>query len=96
MPRALLLDGAAYSDLTLFYVVIGGQWERSLFGLIGHGIASVMVGSDWRVVGAARKDDAGAFRDRASARRRALMKSRLSTTALVSFARLTSDPERGR
>ncbi len=44
MLRALLLEGAAYSDLTLFYAFIGGQWERGPFGLIGHGIASVMVG----------------------------------------------------
>lgn len=32
--RALLLEGAAYSDLTLFDAVTGGQWERGLFGLI--------------------------------------------------------------
>ena len=32
--RALLLEGAAYSDLTLFDAVTGGQWERGLFALI--------------------------------------------------------------
>lgn len=32
--RALLLEGAAYSDLTLFDAVTGGQWERGLFALV--------------------------------------------------------------
>ena len=32
--RALLLEGAAYSDLTLFDAVTGGEWERGLFALI--------------------------------------------------------------
>lgn len=32
--RALLLEGATYSDLTLFDAVTGGQWERGLFALI--------------------------------------------------------------
>ena len=32
--RALLLEGAAYSDLTLFDAVAGGPWESGLFGLI--------------------------------------------------------------
>jgi pimeloyl-ACP methyl ester carboxylesterase len=32
--RALLLDGATYSDLTLFDAVTGGEWERGLFALI--------------------------------------------------------------
>jgi pimeloyl-ACP methyl ester carboxylesterase len=32
--RALLLEGAEYTDLTLFDAVTGGQWERGLFGLI--------------------------------------------------------------
>lgn len=32
--RALLLEGAAYSDLTLFDAVTGGDWERGLFALI--------------------------------------------------------------
>lgn len=32
--RALLLDGATYSDLTLFDAVTGGTWEHGLFGLI--------------------------------------------------------------
>jgi pimeloyl-ACP methyl ester carboxylesterase len=32
--RALLLEGADYSDLTLFDAVTGGQWERGLFALI--------------------------------------------------------------
>jgi pimeloyl-ACP methyl ester carboxylesterase len=32
--RALLLEGATYSHLTLFDAVTGGQWERGLFALI--------------------------------------------------------------
>jgi pimeloyl-ACP methyl ester carboxylesterase len=32
--RALLLEGAGCSDLTLFDAVSGGQWERGLFQLI--------------------------------------------------------------
>jgi pimeloyl-ACP methyl ester carboxylesterase len=32
--RALLLEHAAYSDLTLFDAVTGGTWEHGLFGLI--------------------------------------------------------------
>jgi pimeloyl-ACP methyl ester carboxylesterase len=32
--RALLLEGARYSDLTLFDAVTGGEWERGLFALI--------------------------------------------------------------
>jgi pimeloyl-ACP methyl ester carboxylesterase len=32
--RALLLEGATYSDLTLFDAVTGGEWERGLFALI--------------------------------------------------------------
>lgn len=32
--RALLLEGARYSDLTLFDCVSGGQWERGLFAQI--------------------------------------------------------------
>lgn len=32
--RALLLEGAAYSALTLFDAVTGGVWEHGLFGLI--------------------------------------------------------------
>jgi pimeloyl-ACP methyl ester carboxylesterase len=32
--RALLLDGAVYSDLTLFDAVTGGTWEHGLFALI--------------------------------------------------------------
>jgi len=32
--RALLLEGAQYSDLTLFDAVTGGEWERGLFAQI--------------------------------------------------------------
>lgn len=32
--RALLIEGAAYRDLTLFDAVSGGEWERGLFRLI--------------------------------------------------------------
>lgn len=32
--RALLLEGAAYSDLTLFDAVTGGEWETGLFALM--------------------------------------------------------------
>ena len=32
--RALLLEHAAYADLTLFDAVTGGTWEHGLFGLI--------------------------------------------------------------
>jgi len=32
--RALLLEHATYSDLTLFDAVTGGMWEHGLFGLI--------------------------------------------------------------
>lgn len=32
--RALLLEDAEYSDLTLFDAVVGGTWEHGLFGLI--------------------------------------------------------------
>jgi pimeloyl-ACP methyl ester carboxylesterase len=32
--RALLLEGARYSDLTLFDCVSGGSWERGLFAQI--------------------------------------------------------------
>ena len=32
--RALLLEGAPFSDLTLFDAVTGGTWEHGLFGLI--------------------------------------------------------------
>lgn len=32
--RALLLEGAVYSDLTLFDAVTGGDWERGLFAQI--------------------------------------------------------------
>jgi pimeloyl-ACP methyl ester carboxylesterase len=32
--RALLLEGAAFSDLTLFDAVTGGTWEHGLFGQI--------------------------------------------------------------
>jgi pimeloyl-ACP methyl ester carboxylesterase len=32
--RALLLEGAGYSSLTLFDAVTGGDWERGLFALI--------------------------------------------------------------
>jgi pimeloyl-ACP methyl ester carboxylesterase len=32
--RALLLEGAAFSDLLLFSAVTGGEWERGLFGLM--------------------------------------------------------------
>lgn len=38
--RALLLEGAQYSDLTLFDAVTGGDWERGLFAQIRehHGV----------------------------------------------------------
>lgn len=32
--RALLMEGAAYRDLTIFDAVSGGAWERGLFSLI--------------------------------------------------------------
>lgn len=32
--RALLIEGCAYSDLTLFDAVTGGEWEHGLFALI--------------------------------------------------------------
>jgi pimeloyl-ACP methyl ester carboxylesterase len=32
--RALLLEGASYSDLTLFDAVSGGEWERGLYQLV--------------------------------------------------------------